>query len=182
MKRISNLAFLVFLFSSQISAIAQRGEAQFPAVKNFGGIYEVPFATVNPESDMEYKIAIEVKMGSSNPDQLNPALSNIARLMNLHVLGGAKKENMHVVAIVHGLATTSVITDEAYKRKFNMSNPNTELIKELRAAGVEIIICGQSMFARDVNKDELAEGVQVSISMLTAFTTYQLKGYAALQF
>lgn len=175
-KTILLIAFVFIVTSLQ----AQR--AQFPAVKKFGGIYEIPFATVNPQPDLEYRIVIDVKGGSTDPGDINPSLNNIARLMNLHVLGGAKLENMKVVAVIHALATNSIITDRAYEKKFDRKNPNTDLIKELQDAGVKIMICGQSMLARDVDERDLAKGVEVSISMLTVMTTYQLQGYAALQF
>ena len=183
MKTKLKMIILVFkgTFYSGMS-YCQYGDAVFPVIKGYGGIYNIPFATINAEPDLKYKVAIEVKMGSTDPAEINPALNNIARLMNLHVLGGAKEENLEVVAIVHGLATTSVITDEAYKKRFEVSNPNTNLINRLKSAGVKIILCGQSMRARNVDQDELADGVEVAISMLTAFTTYQLNGFAALQF
>jgi len=177
------MALAAFLFSMLLSGalLAQKPEAEFPIVKQFGGIYPIENATYFPDADRIYNIVIEVKTNDKN-NEINVALINIARLMNLHVMGGVKPENLHVVAIIHGSATTSIMNDDAYLKRFNVKNPNTDLIKELRKAGLKILICGQSMLARNVREEDLAEGVEISLSMLTAFTTYQLQGYASLQF
>lgn len=170
----------LMLISSYV--FSQKPDAQYPIIKSYGGIYPIGNATVLPDPDEVYNIVVEIKSCEEDASKINSALINIARLLNLHALGGVKKENLHVVAIVHGPATTSIMNESSYKKRFKVSNPNSGLIKELLGADVRIIICGQSMLARNVSEGNLIEGIEISISMLTAYTTFQLQGYAALTF
>lgn len=151
-------------------------------VSRFGGIFPVKDAVPVPEVDMEYKIVVEVATGSEKSEELNFALNNIARLMNLHAQAGIPLKNIKVVAAIHGEAAYAVLNDEAYRKKYNSDNPNLELLKELKKSGAELFICGQSLFARKIDRNTLAPEIKVALSMLTTVTTYQLKGYAFLKF
>ncbi|MBD3615280.1 MAG: DsrE family protein [Gracilimonas sp.] len=167
----------LFLFTSNIFA----QEAHFPIIKNFGGIYEIP-ESVNPNPDMEYNIVIDLKTLQQDKESLNPGLNNVARMMNLHGLGGVKEESLSVVVVVHGGATDIVINNEAYQKRYKLNNPNLELIDTLNEAGVEIYVCGQSLLAREYGFDEINPQVTKGLSMLTVFTTYMNKGYKPLVF
>jgi intracellular sulfur oxidation DsrE/DsrF family protein len=74
------------------------------------------------------------------------------------------------------------MNNEEYKKKYKTDNPNLDLFKALSDAGVKIFVCGQSLIARDINKDKMVPQVKIASSMLTTMTTYQLKGYAMLIF
>jgi intracellular sulfur oxidation DsrE/DsrF family protein len=76
----------------------------------------------------------------------------------------------------------ALLNNEAYQKKFKTNNPNLKLIEELRQAGVKIAVCGQSLVRREIDPKQLAPGVEVAVSMLTTFSMYQLKGYAAMKF
>jgi intracellular sulfur oxidation DsrE/DsrF family protein len=171
---ILTLALLSFQTSAQT--------AQNPIIKNFGGIYEIPSATVFADKSIEYKIVVDAMMAASANDEINPALNNLARLLNLHGLNGTTKEKMNVVAVVHNLATQSVLSNEAYKAKFGVDNPNSQLLDELAESGVKVFVCGQSLKGRGYLDMKLHPTVTVSISALTILTTYQMYGYAALKF
>ena len=69
-----------------------------------------------------------------------------------------------------------------YNKKYGVDNPHVPLFKELKAAGVKIFVCSQSMIGRQLTPDMITEEVVPATSMLTTLTTYQLKGYAALKF
>ncbi|MEX0724024.1 MAG: DsrE family protein [Gracilimonas sp.] len=171
------LPLIPVLFTSSIYA----QEAQFPIIKNFGGIYEIP-DSVDPEPDMEYNIVIDLKTLQRDKASLNPGLNNVARMMNLHGLGGVKAENLSVAVVIHGGATDLVINNEAYQKRYELDNPNLELIDTLKEAGVEIYVCGQSLIAREYGFDELNAQITKGLSMLTVFTTYMNKGYRPLVF
>lgn len=173
-----SLPFLLSLIS--IVALAQ--ERVFPMVSRFGGIFPIDGAAAIPDDDLEYKIVVEVATGSEKPEELNFALNNVARLMNLHAQAGIPLKRIKVVAAVHGEAAYAVMNNEAYKKKYNTDNPNLELIKELKKSGAEMYICGQSLFARKIDRSTLVPEMNVALSMLTTITTFQLKGYAYLKF
>ncbi|MFY8036794.1 MAG: DsrE family protein [Cyclobacteriaceae bacterium] len=154
----------------------------FPAVNNYGGIFEIPYAAEKPDPNLDYKIVIEVERESENPDSLSWAINNVARLVNLHVMGGVPKEKLDVVMVIHGGATYNVMDNAAYQKKFKTNNPNLNLFKELSKAGVRIFVCGQSLINRKVDRNKMVPEVKIATSMLTTLTTYQLKGYALLKF
>ena len=171
--------FWVLLFITLSSAAQTR---VFPVVKNYGGIFEVPDAVEKPDPTLDYKIVIELVTGSEKPAVFNASLHNIARLVNLHVIGGVSKEKLNVVVAIHGEATYTVMNNEAYNDKYKDRNPNLELYRQLAEAGVQFFVCGQSLIAREIDRTKMVPEVKIAISMLTTLTTYQLKGYAVLKF
>lgn len=140
------------------------------------------YGTVNADNDQDHNIVVDLYSGPASPDELNPALNNVARMLNLHTVAGANPERTHVVLAIHASATYAIMANDAYRAKYGMDNPNIELIRQLADAGVKLSVCGQSLLARDVHLDALLEQVEVATSMLTTVTTYQSKGYGLLIF
>ncbi len=173
------LPVIIFLFAVN-ATVAQ--EMVNPIIKSYGGIFDAPHATEKPDPNMEYKVIIDVATGSSRMDDPFYSITNVARLLNLHGMGGVKKENMKVVLAIHGGAVWSVLNNEKYNEKYGIDNPHIPLFKELQEAGVKIFVCSQSMMGRNIDHTKLAPGLETATSMLTTMTTYQLKGYAALKF
>jgi len=173
--------FPIFLILTLLSNLALAQEAQFPIVEGFGGIYEIEEA-INPDSDLEYKIAIDLKTLQRDKESINPGLNNVARMLNLHGLGGVSAENLSVAVIIHGGATDVILDNDAYKKRYELDNPNIPLINALKESGVEIYVCGQSLLSRQYGRDEVNTEVEVALSMLTTFTTYMHNGYVPLVF
>lgn len=167
---------------SGVVAQAQDFPPQHPIVPKFGGIYDIPDVRKTPDTTLTYQIVIDVTQGAESHDQLNPSLNNIARMLNLHGLGGVSKDQLKVVAVIHSLATPTVLSKEAYNEKFGCDNPNDELIQALNKSGVSLYVCGQSLLARGFYPQPLHPDITVSVSALTIQTEYQLKGYALLKF
>lgn len=169
-------AFVLFAVNAQAQEMVN------PVIKSYGGIFDAPYATEKPDPNMEYKVVVDIATGDANKGKPFYSLINVARMMNLHAMGGVPKENMKVVLAIHGGAVWSVLNNEAYQAKFNVDNPHIPLFKELQDAGVKIVVCSQSMKGRSIDHTKLAPGLETATSMLTTLTTYQLKGYAALKF
>lgn len=178
---IKSKCMLVTLLIVLTPALLHAQEARFPIVKEFGGIYEVPGGEI-PDADINYKIVVDLKTDQPEKDKINRGLNNVARMMNLHGLGGVKAENLNVSVMVHGNATNVILTDEAYQNKYGVDNPNVPLIYELKEAGAELYICGQSLLGRDYEHDQVNEDVTIGLSMLTIVTEHMHKGYKLLVF
>lgn len=178
MKYLGLIFGTLFLFSA--NCLAQNRVN--PVITEYGGIFEMPEAIERPSPDITYNVFIDVRSGPETPDQINPALNNIARLLNLHAVGGVDPQNINVKAVIHNLATPVIATNELYNQKFGIDNPNIELIQALTDAGVELYVCGQSMLARDFPGSALNANITQSVSALTMVTQYQLEGYALLTF
>ena len=172
------ITFLALIFITSLTA----QEKVNPVIKNFGGIYDIPEATVKPDVTAEYKIVVDVYGGAEDKSKLDASLNNSARMINLHAVAGVPVESMKIVLALHGQSTYSAMSDAAYKEKFGSNNPNTPLIQELKAAGVRIAVCGQSLRGRSVQAEQLLKEVEVATSMLTTVTHYQNQGYMLLKF
>ena len=170
---------ILLLLLSFGSLMAQ--EYQYPVIKKFGGIYPIPQATVVPDAKQKYDIVIDVFSGE-DPTQLNAALNNVARMINLHAIAGVHPDSIQVVLAIHGQATKAVLNDDGYVSRYKIKNPNHDLIIALKEAGVKLTVCGQSLIGREINLAEVNENVEIATSMLTTVTTYQLKGYTLLKF
>ncbi len=177
MKPILLSGFMMIMVGSVLAQVKQN-----PVVPTFGGIYDIEEATMKPDADLPYKIVIDVVSGPDAPHELNPALNNVARMLNLHTIGGAPAENLDVVLAIHGDATMAIVDHDTYEDRFDMANPNVLLVEALSQAGVRLTVCGQSLIGRRIDTSSVLDQVEIATSMLTTMTTHQLKGYAALRF
>ncbi|NJN42093.1 MAG: DsrE family protein [Flammeovirgaceae bacterium] len=164
------------------SMIAPAQEKVYPVIKNYGGIYEIPDVDFKANGSTNLKIVIDALSGATNPADLNPAFNNVARMINLHAVAGVPIENLTVAVVIHNQATYAIMDNPSYREKYKTDNPNLALIKELSGAGVQFIVCGQSLIGRDVKREKIAREVKVAVSMLTTVTTLQASGYSLLQF
>jgi intracellular sulfur oxidation DsrE/DsrF family protein len=176
MKKISVLMFCFF----SMTAFAQ--QRINPVIKKSGGIFEVSDAVEKPDPKLKYDIVIELFSAPDNPKEVNQALNNIARLINLHVMGGVPKENLNVVVAIHGEATYSITDTKTYQKRYDCPNPNLDVYKELAEKGVKLFVCGQSLVARKVERPTITPEIKIATSMLTVVTTHQLRGFAYMKF
>ena len=92
------------IFAIALSFVLATGFGQKmvnPIIKGYGGVYDLPDADVKIDPSLDYKIVIEVARESEKPSDVNWALNNVARLLNLHAMAGVPKENLHVVLAIH---------------------------------------------------------------------------------
>ena len=54
-----------------------------------------------------------------------------------------KKESVDIVATIQGQATTVVLSDDVYEKKFGTKNPN-KIIELLSQYGVKLFVCSQA--------------------------------------
>ena len=159
-----------------------------PVVKNMSAmVVDVNEVDYKPDPNTEYKVVIDFTVFAKldpdeehshdiKPDAVNWGLGEIGRLINLHAGAGIPQKNIKFVAAVHGLSSQSFMTNEAYNKMHKMDNPNIELLNELSAAGVEFMICGQSL--GEVKKNDLLPLAKLSFTAQTILSEFQMKGYA----
>jgi intracellular sulfur oxidation DsrE/DsrF family protein len=153
-----------------------------PIVKDFGSVWEIPFATEQPNSKMKYNIVVDITDAAAKPDTINVYLEAVATLMNLHGVGGVPAKNINMIVVLHKMATNSILTNEMYQKRFKTDNPNLAMIAALKEAGVKFYTCGQTLFRARLPKESIIPEVEIATSALTTLTTYQLKGYASINF
>jgi intracellular sulfur oxidation DsrE/DsrF family protein len=153
-----------------------------PVIKSYGTVYELPNSDHKPDPSINYKILVELTENTPKPDSLNIYLEAIATLINLHAAEGVSPKNIHVAVVLRKSATYAVFGDELYQKSFKVDNPNRQLIKELKDAGVEFYVCGQTMIKRNTKQEQLMPGTKIASAGLTTISTLQLQGYTMIKF
>ena len=144
-------------------------------INGFGYYYKVPeHAAINDST--QFKIAFDVADGAKKGEQ-NNAMNSLARFINMHVAHGIKPENIKLALVVHGGASVDVLSNDEYKKRFNVDNKNASLIKQLLTNNTQIFVCGQSATHLKVTPKQLIQGVTMSLSAMTAHAQLQQQGY-----
>lgn len=149
-----------------------------PAIANFGTIHPRPNAAEQPQADQHYKVVFDISSASDEADMLNAGLDHVARAVNVFASAGVPVDDLDFVAVVHGPATSAVLTDAAYAKEVGGKNPNTALIAALKHAGVKIEVCGQALADHHYADDEVNPAVITTLSALSTLAIYGDKGYA----
>lgn len=174
--------FLAALIIVSANVFSQSPPKVNPAIKSFGSVWEIPNATEKPDPNMQYNILVDITDAAAKPDTINIYLEAAATLFNLHAVGGVPAKNIHMVIVLHKMATYSIFSNDKFQQKFKVDNPNLPLIKELSDAGVKFYTCGQTLIRGRIAESDITPEVKVATSALTTLTTYQLKGYAMINF
>jgi intracellular sulfur oxidation DsrE/DsrF family protein len=156
---------------------AQQGATPGPVITSGGPVYEVANPDFTTPMDTQLKAVFEMRNPPENPARTNQQLGTMARYLNMHARAGVPRENVRVAAVVHGGASSALLQDEFYQEREGVENPNKELIREIIAAGGQVILCGQTAGARNITRDQLLPGVQLALSAMTALTVLQQQGY-----
>ena len=115
----------------------------------------------------------------ARPGEVNKGLEQVARLLNLYGAAGLNAGDVQIAAVCHGAADTAVLSDAAYLARFKVAaNPNLPLIRDLKKAGVEVFVCGQSLHELGFEAEEVAEEVAVADSAMLVLVNKQADGYA----
>lgn len=179
MKKITMLIILIGLAKMNAQ---ESGAKTGPVIDGFGKAYSIENADLQLNINKEYKVIFDIYTDNSKENEINPLLNTVARYLNMHAQQGVLKENMKVAVILHGAATKSALSNDAYQKQFETSNPNSELIQKLKNANVAIYVCGQSYLANGFKLDEKSDDVKLALSALTALVEYQTNGYQLINF
>ena len=169
---------LVFLITTGQAQTKESG----PVIKEYGKVWVIENPDVKVDASKEYKAVFDIMNSPESHQSVNASIETAARFLNMHAQSGVPAENLKVALVVHNTASKDVITNEAYQKKFGTNNPNQELIKALIDAGGQIILCGQSSVSRGFPREDLIEGVQLSLSAMTALIQLQDEEYRLIKF
>ena len=177
MRKIIALLLVVTPFTQ---LVAQNADAtrftNGPVFSDFGPVADVE-SDYEIAPDIVLKVAFDVTARSED-GRLNRQIEIAARFINMHVRVGLPRENVQPALVVHGPAVMDLLSEEAYAERFDgEQNPNLPLIKALLDYGVPIIVCGQSAAGSGIAKAELAPGVTMALSAITAHAMLQQQGY-----
>ena len=156
------------------------GQQTGPVISDFGAVYEVKTPDFPTDPDHAYRVIFDITRGETDPATLNQSLNTIARFLNMHAQAGVPLENLHAVAVIHSTATHSILSDQAYRKRYNTDNPNLPLFTALKKAGVQLFVCGQSLHARDVAREEVSDYISVALSAMTVLIQKQNEGFGLI--
>ncbi len=176
------LFFILFAYSLQVSAQSSQQRMEGPVIKGYGSTFKVAHTDFKTDTTKEYKVIFDVHDIPDNPGRVNPMLNTLARFLNMHVGAGVPLGNLKVACVIHNKASVIAMNNEDYKAQFGVDNPNIPLMEALEDAGAAIYMCGQSIQARGLDQQRLAEPVQVALSAMTVILSLQEEGFQLIKF
>jgi intracellular sulfur oxidation DsrE/DsrF family protein len=173
-------AFAVFaLFLIPVALTAQS------AGRPGGSVIGMPNTTYAPVPGMDfpgdaavtYRFAWALASAADSAHQVTGAFLGPARVLNALADDGVSPGNVHLAIVAQGPAALAMLDDEAYRRLHGMDNPNLPLLQELHAKGVLLVVCGQTMVGRKLERDDFPDFIKVSRAATVARATLTAQGY-----
>ena len=140
----------------------------------------IPNAFELPDPNMNYKVVFSVNRDPQSPDDVNPMFNAIATYLNTLGQYDVPPENRNLVAMIHHRTEgfDIVMTNEAYKARHGRDNPNIEIIRKLKQAGVDIRLCGQGLIGREIDAKDVNPDIQIDLWAMTSIINLEMAGYA----
>lgn len=179
MKKLQFISLLSFLI---VIAVEAQEKKTGPIIQNYGAVWNLNDLDVPTSMDMDLKLMLEVMNSPEDPSKLNPWIETAARFLNMHAQAGVPRENLHVALVVHNQASKDLLQDTIYKERYGTENPNSDMLKELMEAGVDVIFCGQSSSSRNVPAKATINGVKMALSAMTAILQLEQEDYTLIKF
>ena len=162
------------------NATESTGTAWQTPIISYGAVVELPDAAVQLSPKKTYNVLFHAAQAAKQPDQVIPGLERAARFLNLAALAKVPKGNINIVVTVQGKATISVLSDKAYRERQGRSNPNLDLLAQLKDLGVKIFVCGQALAHHKLDAGLVSSDVDVAVAGLTVLAQYQMDGYVLI--
>ncbi len=150
---------------------------QTPTIPGYGKMHYERGFKYQPDPKETYKIVFEVTKSSADPAAINSGLDHVARAVNLYVAAGVPLGHLKFVAILEGESSPVSLSNEAYRSRFGVDNPNLPLIRLLRGKGIDIAVCAQAAALHDIDYSQISHDVTVALSALTTVSTLEHQGY-----
>ena len=146
-----------------------------PIIPSFGGVFDVPDATLRPPTDVDLKLRFDVNVGPE-PGELNQNFDTVARYLNQHARAGVPREGLKAALVIHGTAGKDTLGHDEYRKRFGKDNPNLKMLDELKAAGVRIYLCGQTAMGRNLPRAVVTPAVEMAYSAMVAHMALDREG------
>jgi intracellular sulfur oxidation DsrE/DsrF family protein len=148
-------------------------------VPGYEAARDLPGARELPDPKTDYKVVFADGQSAKDPGDINPMLPTIATYLNTLGKYGVPADKRHLVIMFHQRTPDIdiVMTNEAYRERYDRDNPNIALIHALKQAGVDIRVCGQGLLGRKIDPKQVNPDVQIDLWAMTTLVNLQLKGY-----
>lgn len=152
--------------------------APLPVV-GYDAAKDLPNARELPDPKTDYKVVFADGQDPKDPGEVNPMLPTIATYVNTLAKYGVPAEHRHIVIMFHQRTPgfDIILSNEAYKARYNRDNPNIAIIHALKQAGVDIRACGQGVLGRKIDAKDVNPDITVDLWAMTTLVNLQLKGF-----
>jgi intracellular sulfur oxidation DsrE/DsrF family protein len=178
--RLLAFAATVLAVAPLCASAAEYPAPQAPAVPAGTGYVEVPGAAVAIDSKHVYKVIVDGINAAASPGAVIPALGRASLIANALAVARVPAANRKVVVVFHGPSVDGLLRNDAYRKQFGVDNPNTRVIEQLAAAGVELFVCAQHMANHKLGMEMLAPQVKLATAASIVLIAYQNEGYAVV--
>lgn len=170
------------VYDDSVKFVTLQSRLVYPLIKagTWSGVIPLSNPDEIPDPTIDYKLLFELTANNKDTTvkDINNGITEICRIINLHVASGIPVSKIKPVVVVHGAALYSFYSNKNFKEKYKAENPNLTVIEELiKKTGAKFIACSQAMNYFEVKKDEMIPSVKVSLTAQTALSSYELKGY-----
>ena len=176
LSKMRNIYLMLVLFS--YSLMAQ--EWVTPVINGYGKIKYSKDVAVQPANDLKYKLVYKITTDQKR-EGINRGLNGIAHAINMLGCVNIPREHIKIVATIQGPATTIVLKNEEYQKRFGEDNPNIKIIELLAQYGVKLFVCSQATAYKKITPSKINKNVVEALSGSSVIANYQLKGYALMQ-
>jgi len=153
-----------------------------PVITDYGAVFTVPAPDFKTDTTATFKVVFDIMYSPEDPGALNRSIETAARFLNMHAQQGVSPSQMKVALVFHNLASKDLLSNKAYRKRYQQNNPNADLVASLRDANAAIILCGQSAASRNIPPKDQIEGVQMALSAMTALIQLQQDDYTLIKF
>lgn len=183
MSKFSRQLFTLAVLLASANALAQTASAheRTHAVPSVGAMKEITDAGEKPDPQQVYKIVFDVQTLADSNDEVSPALQAMGGLINTYTAYGVPVSHLIMTAVFHGRTIVLVTRDDIYRQRTgSTSNPNVEIIRELEAVGVRMVVCGQSALGQRFVQEDYLSGIATNLSATVTFLNLQTQGYVKI--
>lgn len=175
--RVIHFSLIALCVAAPLAVTAQTGEA---LIREIGGTPGITDPDFRAPTDLVYKMAWHVTVAPEQATGIAEGFRSPANMFRLMDTNGVPRRNVRLAIIVHGTATPSLLTNEAYKARTGADNGSIALLTALHEAGVQIIVCGQALINRNVPRGQLLPFVKVATTAGTAHAILAAQGYEVI--
>lgn len=146
------------------------------------GYVFIPNAAVRPDKARTYRAIFDTTRTARDASEVLPGLNMAGAELNAFAANNIPLRNAKFVVIVHGAAVDGLLDEAHYRAKYKAPNPNLKLIADLKKAGVELYVCGQTLARERIAPNTIAPDVRIASAAAIVLMTYQNDGYALLTY
>jgi intracellular sulfur oxidation DsrE/DsrF family protein len=182
MKHILALTVSVAATVATAHSAVEWGTPAAPSISEARGYVSIPNVAIAPDKKRIYRAIYNATLSPREPSQLVPALNMAGGALNAFASTGVPSGNARLVIVFQGAAIDGILDDTRYKEKHGVANPNLKVLSELKKAGVEVFVCGQSILRENIDPKVLSPDVRIASAAQIVLMQYQNDGYALLSY